>query len=299
MKNYVIITDSSCNLTTEQKDKYGIAAIVPMHFYLDGKEYDASGDWSEISAVEYYDRIRDGAKVRSSQASSYSYEETFRKYLEQGFDVLSLSCAEALSSSVKESIAAAKRLEKDFPDAKIYCVDTYNCCYSLAMLVIEAAKRRDAGGTIDEVRDWVTDKRACFNEVGTVDKLTYLRNAGRVGGAAAFFGGVFSVKPIIVYDETGHNNAFEKVRGRRGSLERVADLIKEYADIDANRHICIAHANCLEDAKTLGEMVKERFAGKEIHFEYGFIEPGIGSAVGPGTIIVGFFGDPQMRTLGK
>ena len=299
MKPFAIITDSSCNLTGAQAKDYGIDAIVPMHFYLNDTEYEASGDWLSISAKEYYDAIRAGARVRSSQASSQSYEDTFRKFLSEGRDVLSVSCTGALSSSVKESFVAKERLSKEFPDAKILCIDSRNCMYSLAMMLIEIAKMREAGKTIEEAEAWIEAENQNFNEVGTVDKLTYLRNAGRVSASAAFFGGVFSVKPIVVYDEEGHNVAIEKVRGRQGSLDRVAEYVKKYANVDKNHNICIAHADCEEDAKALGEKIKALFPGKDLRFHYGFVEPGVGSAVGPGTLIIGFYGDPAIRHLNK
>ena len=297
MREFVIISDSSCNLNSEQLKEYGIADVLPMHFYMDDVEYDASGDWTDMPAKEYYDRIREGVRLRSSQISSKAYEKVFRRYLEQGFDILSVSCSEALSSSVNESIAAAERLKKEFPDAVIRCVDSYNCCYSLAMVLIECSKLRAAGKTIDEICDWIMAERLNFNEVGTVDKLTYLRNAGRVSASAAFFGGLFSVKPIVVYDETGHNVAVEKVRGRKGSLDRVAEYVLKYGDVDKNRNICIAHADCLEDAEYVGEKIKELFPGKDLLLHYGYVEPGIGSSVGPGTIIVDFYGSPDIRKL--
>ena len=299
MKPFAIIADSSCNLTGAQAKEYGVDAIVPMHFYLNETEYEASGDWESIGAKEYYDAIRNGARVRSSQVTSQTYEDTFRRFLNEGRDVLSLSCTGALSASVKESIAAKERLSKEFPNAKIKCIDSRNCMYSLAMMLIEIAKLRDAGKTIDEVEAWIEAENQNFNEVGTVDKLTYLRNAGRVSASAAFFGGVFSVKPIVVYDEEGHNVAIEKVRGRAGSLDRVAEYIQRYANVDKNRNICIAHADCEADAKALGEKIKAMYPGKDLLLHYGFIEPGVGSAVGPGTLILGFYGDPAIRHLNK
>jgi len=299
MRRYAIFTDSSCNLTSAEMAEFGIAGIIPMHFYLNGKEYDASCDWREIGAKEYYDAIRNGARVRSSQARSADYEEAFREVLERGEDVLSISCAGALTSSVKESIAAAQRLEAEYPEATIRCVDSCNCTYPLAMLVSECVKLREKGKTIDEVVEWIEQEKLCFNEVATVDRLTYLRNAGRVSASAAFFGGVFSVKPIVVTDEVGNNVAIEKVRGRRGSIERVAELVAEYSRTDVRPEIYIAHADCLEDAKLLAEMIRERIRRIMPIIRFGYVESGVGSSVGPGTLIAGFYGDPSLRSLYK
>lgn len=297
MEKFAIFTDSSCNLTSEEAKKYGVYGILPMHFYIGEKEYDANGDWNDMGAAEYYDIIRNGTRIRSSQIRSTEYEAAFRKALEEGRDVLSISCSEALSASVKESIVAKERLSEQFPNAKIYCVDSHNCCYSLAMVVIGACKRRDKGESIEDVYRWIMEERQNFNEAGTVDKLIYLRNAGRVSASAAFFGGMLSVKPIVVYDETGHNVAVEKVRGRKSSLERVAEYVAKYIKAEKYPHVGIAHADCLEDAEELAGMIQGLISGIEITFHFGYVEPGVGSAVGPGTLIVGFYGDPSIRSL--
>ncbi len=297
MKRFAIFSDSSCNLTTREMEEEGIAGIIPMHFFLNDKEYEASCDWTKIGAKEYYDAIRAGAKLRSSQATSADYEKAFRKALEAGEDVLSISCTGALSGSVKESIAAAKRLEKEYPDAKIHCVDSCNCTYPLALMLIEACRMRDQGKSMEEVETWIEAEKLCFNVVGTVDRLTYLRNAGRVSASAAFFGGVFSIKPIVVNDEVGNNIALEKVRGRKGSMERVAELVAQYAWTDKHPEIGIAHADCLEEAKQLGEMIRERIKNVQPVYRFGYVESGVGSSVGPGTLIVGFYGDPALRSL--
>ena len=297
MRPFAIITDSSCNLDSVQAQEYGVDAILPMHFYLDGVEHDASCDWKEFSAHEYYSAIGNGARVKSAQVTSYQYEAAFRSFLDKGYDIMSISCAEALSGSIRESINAAKRIANDYPDAKIYCVDSYNCCYSLAMVLMEAAKMRAAGESMDSVREWIYANREFYNEVGTVEKLTYLRNAGRVSGPAALFGGIFSVKPIVVYDETGHNVAVEKVIGRRGSLARVAEYVKKYGRPEVNNHIYIIHADCLSDAETVGELIRAQFPDTQLEFTYGFIESGVGSSVGPGTIIVDFYGDGALRKV--
>ncbi len=299
MSKFAIITDTSCNMSGEQKREYGIDEILPMHIYIDEVEYETDYEWKNLSPKEYYDKIRNGSKFHSSQVSSESYEAAFRKYLEEGRDILSLSCCKALSSSVSESIAAKERIQAEFPDSKIYCIDSYNCCYSLAMMLIEVSRMRDEGKSIDEVADWIIAHRPYFNEAGTVENLTYLRNAGRVSASAAFFGGLFSVKPLIVYDEVGHNVAVEKVRGRKASLDRSAEYVRDYVDLDTNDNVYLAHADCPEDAEAVADKIQSFFPDKKINFHFGYISQVIGSSVGPGTIILGFYGDPKIRSLNK
>lgn len=298
MNKIAIISDSSCNLNSKLKEEFGVDYIVPMHFILDGKLYDASGDWQAIPAKEYYDSMRNGKILKSSQINASEYEEAFVKFLEKGYDVLSISCTGALSSSVRESYKAKDALTPKYPNQKIVCVDSANCTFSLAMILKEASKLRSEGKTVEEIANWIEENKLFFNEVGTVDKLTWLRLAGRVSASAAFFGGMLSVKPIVVYDLEGHNVAIQKVKGRRKSLETVADYVKKYAIVDNYKTIYIAHADCIEDAKEVASLIQDRFEEK-LEFVYDYVESGVGSSVGPGTLILGFYGDKAMRMLNK
>lgn len=298
MNKYVILTDSSCMLTSKQMEEFGVAEIIPMHFYLKGKEYDADGDWKLFSAKEYYDLMRNGEVAKSAQISEFQYHTAFKKYLDQGFDVLSISCTGALSASVKESFKAKDKLAPLYPNQRIECVDSANCCYSLAMILKIAAKMREEGKTIDDIIAYIDKEKLNFNEVGTTEKLTYLRLAGRISASAAFFGGILSVKPIVVYDEVGHNVAVEKVKGRKASLEKLAEYVKRFANIDAIPDVYIAHADCLEEAEKVADMIQAKFDQK-INFIFGFIEPGVGSSVGPGTLILAFYGSSEIRYLNK
>ena len=298
MNKFVIITDTSCNLNSKNAALFGVAEILPMHFYMDGKEYDSDGDWKSFSPQDYYNFMRNGAIFKSSQVTFNQYKEAFVKYLEQGYDILSISCTSALSASVKESYRAKEELEPLYPNQKIVCVDSANCIFSLSMVIKEVNEMRNQGASIEEIVAWIDENKLHFNEVGTVEKLTYLRNAGRVSASAAFFGGIFGVKPIVIYDEVGHNVAVEKVKGRRKSLEKCAEYVKKYGIVDNHKTIYIAHADCIEDAKLQAELIQNLFDEK-LEFVFDFVEPGVGSSVGPGTIIIDFYGKKEMRELYK
>lgn len=300
MNKIIILSDSSCNLNSANKADYGVEELIPMHYIKDGVLYDADNDWTEAESKAYYDYMRNGgARIKSAQVNASQYKEAFVKYLDKGCDVLSISCTSALSSSVKESFIARDELAPKYPNQKIRCIDSACCNYALAMLIKEAAKLRDAGKDVDEIVAWVEENKLYYNEIGTVEKLTYLRLAGRVSASAAFFGGLFGIKPIIVYDIEGHNVAIEKVKGRRKSFENIADKLKEYLILDDTHNVIhIAHADAIDDAKELAEIIQSRFEQK-IEFVYGVVEPGVGSSVGPGTLILGFYAKKEMRSLNK
>ena len=299
MNKYAIISDSSCNLNSKELAELGIESVLPMHLYAGEKEFDADGDWKGMDAHEYYESMRNGVRIRSSQIIEAEFEKVFRSCLDKGLDVLYLGCTAGLSKSVHEAIICAEKLQKEYPDNLVVAYDTANCVGSLALVLMDACKLRDEGKSIPEVVAFFEENKLYYNEVGTVDKLIYLKQAGRVSASAAFFGGLFSVKPIVVYDEVGHNVAVEKVKGRRKSLETCADYVKRYGMLEKNNTVFICHADCIEDAKLAGELIQSRFPDIKIDFRYSFIEPGVGSATGPGTIIIDFYGSDEIRKLNK
>ena len=142
---------------------------------------------------------------------------------------------------------------------------------------------------MDEIASWVNENKKFVNQEGTVDKLTWLKQAGRVSAVSAFFGNLLNVKPLVISDIHGYNVAIEKVKGRKVSLERVATRVaEEYIPNDLG--IFINHADCLEDANTLKNIIKEKTGLQEEQFTMGYIGPAIGASVGPGMLGVYFLG---------
>lgn len=288
MKKYVILTDTGSDLDKCFRDQYDIE-YVPMRFSLDGVDYEADLDWSHFSAKEFYDMMRNGKRFITAQVNVATYKKAFEKYLSQGYDVLYVACSSEISASINASRVAREEVLKNYPDGKIICVDTLRACYALSLLCIRAAELRAEGKTIEETAAWIEDNRLTVNMIGSVDKLTYLKQAGRVSAASAFFGGLLNIKPIIIADAKGRNFALEKVKGRRTSLNRIAEMMKENYLEQPYQRIMISHADCLEEAEELKRLCEEKI-GKELTVHIGYVGSCVGASVGPGMLGVYFFG---------
>ena len=153
-----------------------------------------------------------------------------------------------------------------------------------------ASELRAEGKTIEEVADWVTANRKNVNQEFTVEKLTYLKQAGRVSAASAFFGGILSVKPIIISDINGNNAAVEKVKGRRASIQRIVERFKERYLSCEGQKVMITHADCREEAEELKQLIEEAIPDKDVPIHIGYVGPIIGASAGPGTLGVCFIG---------
>lgn len=289
MKKFVIISDSCCDLSKELREEYDIQYI-PMHFSLNGVEYDADLDWQKISVSEFYNELRKGAKYKTAQVTKQQYTEAFEKAIVDGCDVLSISCSSALSASVKGSYLVRDELKEKYPDAKIICIDSLMACYGLGALCIVASKMRAEGKTIEEVAAWLEENKLKMHQECTVEKLSWLKAAGRVSAASAFFGGLLSIKPIIISDAKGQNFAIEKVKGRDTALNRLVERFMEAYEDVAHQDVTVVHADCPETAESLKGKLEDKLKDKNVKISTRYLGPIIGGTCGPGTVAVYFFG---------
>ena len=160
-------------------------------------------------------------------------------------------------------------------------------------MCITASKFRAQGKSIDEIANWIEENKLKVHQEATVEKLTWLKQAGRVSAASAFFGGLLNVKPIIVSDENGANVAIEKVKGRKVSMARIAQRFAERVENVDYQKLFIVHGDCEEDAKVLVDEVKKVLPEglKELEIEVRKLGPIIGATCGPGTLGLYYFGN--------
>jgi len=290
MKKFVIVTDSCSDLSYELRKQYNIEDL-QMHIIYDGKDIPASLDWEHISVKDFYDLMRGGTRVTTSQVNGEEYIDFFENRVKEGYDILSISCSSALSSSYKGSLVAREEILKKYPDAKIICVDALNACSGLGLIAITAAKLRDEGKTIEEVAEYIEANKLKVHQLCTADDLVYLKRAGRVSATSAFFGGILKIKPIIISDANGQNVAVEKVKGRKPSLKRLIEKFKEEYRENPYQAIIICHADCPEDAEYLKSKVEEAIPNKSVEIITSIIGPTIGATVGPGTVAIYCYGE--------
>ena len=136
---------------------------------------------------------------------------------------------------------------------------------------------------------WVTDNRLKLSHWFTVDDLNHLKRGGRVSGAAAFFGTMLNIKPVLHVDDEGHLIPMEKVRGRRQSLDALVDHMAKTGIDNAHQTVFISHGDCQADVEYVADQIRSRFGTKDIHINY--IGPVIGTHSGPGTVALFFLAE--------
>ncbi len=289
MSNYVILTDSSCDLPDELVQSLELH-VSPLAFIMDGKTYWNYPDNREMTPDEFYGRQKQGQMATTNAVKVCQAAEAMEPFLKQGKDVLVLGFSSGLSTTYNSFQIAAEELSAQYPDRKVFAVDTLCASLGQGMLVYQAAKLRQAGKTIEEVRDWALDYRLHQCHWFTVNDLFFLKKGGRVSAATALLGTMLQIKPVLHMDDEGHLINMGKARGRKASLNALVDKAVELGiDIAEQSPLFISHSDCLEDAQYVADQVRKR-CGVKGEIIINSIGPVIGAHTGPGCISIFFTG---------
>ena len=287
MADYVIMTDSCCDLSAEMAAELELE-VLPLRLELEGKEYRNLLDGSEIGFREFYDRVRDGAMPVTSAVNVGEFDAAMRPVLEAGKDILCLCFSSALSTTYQSAVIAARELEESFPGRKVRVVDSLCASMGQGLFVWLCAREKKRGTTLEELWDYVERTKGRVCHWFTVDDLNHLKRGGRVSAAAALFGTMLSVKPVLHVDDQGRLIPMEKCRGRKASLLALVDHMEKDALDPEHGPVFISHGDCLEEAEFLAEEIRRRFGTKTIHISY--VGPVIGSHTGAGVMALFFVG---------
>lgn len=286
-KNYVIFTDSTSDIPQDILDKFPIK-VIPIELTLDGENYIKDSD---ISSKDFYSEIRNGKLPKTTCINNATYAENFEPFLKDNKDVLYISFSGSLSSLYNIATKTANELNKLYPNNKVIVVDSCAASMGQGMLVYFAAKLQKEGKSLDEVVAWLEKNKNHLQHWFTVDDLTHLKRGGRISSAAAVFGGMLNIKPIMNVSLKGELMPVGKIRGRKAALLELLNNMERLWIPEKNSFICISHADALDDANFLAEKIKERFGIKNVIINY--ITPVIGTHTGCGTVALFFLGQEK------
>ena len=285
MSDFVIVTDSSADLPASLVQELGVE-VLPLSFTVQGKTYHNYPDDREMDPKVFYKMLRDGEMATTSAVNVAEYTAMLEPLLQAGKDVLVLAFSSGLSTTYQSSVIAVNELSEQYPDRKIYTVDTLCASMGQGLLVWLAAQERKRGQSIEAVRDWVEENKLRLCHWFTVDDLHFLKRGGRISAATAVVGTMLSIKPVLHVDDEGHLISMGKARGRGASLTALVDHMEQtVTDVDT---VFISHGDCLADAEKVAADVKKRFGTRDVVINT--IGPVIGAHAGPGTVALFFLG---------
>lgn len=286
---YQIITDSCCDLPLEVIEKYHID-VFDFVISIDNEELiDDMG--KTFNKNRFFERLKEGALASTSQVNVHTYVEKFKEYIEQDTPLIYLAFSSALSGSYSNAIQASKILKEEYDSVDITIIDTRAVSLGQGLLVYEAAKRKEAGMSLEDVAAWVERVKNAVHSWVTVDDIKHLQRGGRISTTSAAVGSILSIKPIIVMTREGSLVPYSKVRGRKKSLHYLVDKTVEGINNPENQTIFIGHVGVLEDAEYVKSLLEKQLSVKDIIItSYG---PTVAAHTGFGSLAIFSFGEEK------
>ena len=298
MKKFIILPDVTCDLSPEMREYFGVKDYICTHVHINDTEVKATLDWDEISREEFYKHLSNKkTTVSSATGSPEQYYQIFKNYIEQGYDVLSMSISSTISATHDVAVTAANRIKEEFPDSNVYCFDSKRMSGSFGLLVAYAFELQKAGKSFEEVVAWLEENKSRVHQMGPIDDLTFIARRGRISKGKAFMGNLVGIKPMGECNEEGYVTILAKVKGMKKALDATAAYVKRMATDVENQYIFIVHSDREEYAKVLAEKISQEVSCKKIFV--GDVYSPCGTNIGPGMVGVYFLGDTISKDCEK
>lgn len=249
MAGVSIVTDSSCDLPQALCEQYGIA-VVPLTIRFGEEEF---VDRVGLTPSQFWERSASSPVLPETAAPAPgAFEAAFRAAADAGADgVVCINLSSKLSATSQSAEAAARALAGKIP---VRVVDSESVTMGLGMIVLDAVRRAEEGGTVDDVVAAAQDAARRCRVFGTLDTLENLKKGGRIGGAKALLGSLLSIKPVIVVENGKvEEGAKQRTRGRAlrylverivsepGTIEHLSVVNGAAADLDAFLDLLAPH----------------------------------------------------------
>lgn len=282
MSDFVIIPDSSSDLTRELRERFDIPAYARGAFYFpDGRETLADLDWEQIDPKTYYESMS-GRKILFKTASAPQGEvyEVYERFMKEGKDILAITLSSALSGTYQNCLSVSKELMEKYPGRKIVVVDSLRYSTALSLLVIMACQKRNEGATLEETAAYVEANKHCVHQMGPMDDLFFLVKTGRISNFKAFFGTLVGINPMADFNRKGLAQVLGKFKGKKNAFDAVIEYMSKTIENPEDQIIFVAHSNREQAAQVLADRIRETFHPKEIIINH--VGMSCGASIGPG-----------------
>ena len=284
MRDYVIFTDSSCDLPARLVKEWGIE-VHSLEVNIEGVGTFLN---HEIEPAKFYEYLRDKRPVKTSAANMEGFVTAFERIASEGKDILYIGFSTGLSATYVAGKNAAEEVMEKYPECKILTVDSLCAALGQGLLVKYAVDKKNTGATLEELAAYVEGLKLNLAHWFTVEDLFFLKRGGRVSAATAVMGTVLQIKPVMHVDNDGKLINMAKARGRDASIKALVERMKETVIDPEKQTVYICHGDCYDDAKKLADMVTAEFGITDILIDY--VGPVIGAHSGPGTLALFFIG---------
>lgn len=284
---YTIFTDTDTDITLEEANYYGYK-LISMPYVVDLHEIYPYEDFKIFDYKNFYDTLRNGVLPKTCAISTQKYIEYFEPELKKGNDILYVHFSRSMSATFDVMDQAIEQLKEKYPNNKIYTLDTKGITILSNIIVKDIGDLVLQGKSIEEILKWAETEVDHYATYFFADNLKFFKRSGRISNFSGIMGDIIGFKPIIYMDEKGTMTNIGKERGRVNAMNKLISIFDELCLDYVNHRIIIGHADALELAKKLGEMLINKY-GDKLKIEYVAVNPTAGSHCGPDTIGIGFY----------
>lgn len=220
-----LMIDSASDISSKEAEELGIIMVsMPITFgeeeYLDGVN---------LLPNQFYEKLASSNVLpKTSQISSYQFQEEFENYTKNGDEVILIT----ISSKLSGTYNGAKQVASKF-DGKVFVVDSLNACAGERLLALYALKLISQGKSANEIVEELNRVKSKINFFAVIGTLEYLKKGGRISSTVAFAGKLLSIKPIISVTG-GEIKLIGKAMGIKKGTEQLNKIIQENGNIDFN-----------------------------------------------------------------
>ena len=283
-----IISDSGSDILMEEAVKNDLV-ILPLKVNFGGVEY---LDGKTISHKEFYEKlIETDVLPTTSQVPPAEYEEAFRSSMAEGKEILCITLSSKLSGCYQSACIAREDVLEDFPEARIFVVDSENACLGQRILVELAIRLKGQGMACDAIAKELENMKKRVRLVALIDTLEYLIKGGRLSKGVGMVAEMLSIKPVIAI-ENGEVAVLGKAKGSRNVNNKLTEMVDKSGGIDFSMPFSLAYSGlstALLDKYVAdsGQLFESYVSAEDL--PVASIGATIGTHVGPGAVGVAFF----------
>ena len=230
-----ILADSTCDLSKELVEKFGIQ-IVPLSIIMGDKSYYDGEETTPEQIFEWSDENKTTPKTAA--VSQERAIKAVTPLIEAGDDIIFFCISSKMSSTCNVISLAGDGY------AKLYVIDSYNLSTGIGLQVLRAAELAKEGWKAEDIAKKINDDREKVRASFVIDTLTYLARGGRCSAVAALLANTLKIHPIIEVKD-GAMGVAKKLRGDVGHaiMNYVRSLEDDLRNADPKR-VFITHSGC-------------------------------------------------------
>ncbi len=284
MNDYILFTDSACDIPTAQLKERGVEyCSLTTYFEHENRSYTID----ELDSQAFYEKLRNGYYAKTAAVNIETFTVAFERILQRGLDILYIGLSAQVSSTYNAAYQAAQALAEKYPARKIIPVNSCSGSAGQAMLLSLVLEQKNNGATLEEAAAFAEKTKDEICLWATFDDLTALQKSGRIHLSTALIGNLLNIKPVIFVDDKGNITNHSKVRGRKKSIAALLEKFETFAK-DKRGKVYLAHSDCQRDVDTLAQELETRY-GATVDTVIN-VGPVIGAHSGLGALVLSFIG---------